>query len=626
MVDRRRVTGLGVILLVLLGLVGPLPSAAAAGPRPGPPRGVQVTSVSDSGFSVAARRAARATSYSLVVSPSKKRLKKKSKISRFVRRGLITKRTSKSPFVTVSGLRYRTAPYYWRFATQKGKRIRYSRIYSTGLSAPRRTVSTPASASPPPAPTSVPWPGPPEGVRTTSVSGSGMVVSLQPSRAASYELYVSSDRRDLELANISRARVFSSTLPTIAASGLAYQARPHHWRVATVNGPHRYFSPFYETSLRPATPSAVSVRADRGVSITWSAVPATHFVVAQSTDPGMAVERRTYSVGGAANQFTPTGLSPGVRYYFQVKAANGSTGSSWSAPVSAVAAHEEVPIRIASYNLMVLSADGSTPSGVVVAPWLPSRRDAAAELVRSSLPDVVAVQEASQYTGSTWYTPRQVDTFAEALGAGWKVAHTQGLWNEPDYRLAGSHVVFRDSVLAAVGDGGNWELRSGVYAAFQEFQHRATGARFILISTHLTTRSGSANDELRRSEAQTLVVNASALAAARGGIPVIYAGDFGSVRTDWSPNDTPGAVMLAGRIADSIDVAQRRTNERYSSVNQYRRTPVVGAGSVDRIFASPGIGVTSWNQLLNLSGEQFAGVIPSDHNPVVVDVLVPALR
>jgi endonuclease/exonuclease/phosphatase family metal-dependent hydrolase len=80
--------------------------------------------------------------------------------------------------------------------------------------------------------------------------------------------------------------------------------------------------------------------------------------------------------------------------------------------------------------------------------------------------------------------------------------------------------------------------------------------------------------------------------------------------------------MRAAATADAQLVAPRRTNLQYNSANQYRRLPPRSGLALDRIYASPGIAVTAWRQVLRLSNGRLLGVIPSDHNPVVADLVL----
>ena len=42
-----------------------------------------------------------------------------------------------------------------------------------------------------------------------------------------------------------------------------------------------------------------------------------------------------------------------------------------------------------------------------------------------------------------------------------------------------------------------------------------------------------------------------------------------------------------------------------------------------RPYAPPGVAVVSWQLILDLTNGQFVGTIPSDHNPLVSDVIFP---
>lgn len=474
------------------------------------------------------------------------------------------------------------------------------------------------------------WPSAaPTGVRVTALGTNGFtVVANVTANTTSYRLWVSRDKHDLWVSRLSapstRRISLTRTTPRFVVSGLPSIAGPYYYRLATVKDGNRRISPLLSTSLRPATPTGFGVVTSPGTSLSWSSGPATGFVVERATDAGFTTGRVVDRLRDQNTQFTPTGLVNGRTYWFRIRAMNGTTGSAWAPPVTATVATADAPVRFMTYNIMVMAADGSTPHGTTVAPWLTRRRQAAAALVRPANPDVIAVQEGSQYTGPSWSSPLQVDTFASALGTKYVVARTQGRPGDPDYRLTGSHIVYDSTRLAAVGNGGSWAIGDGKWAAFQLLRHRSTGAEFVAVSTHLYSRdTGPGGDSRRGAETRALVTQAQAYAHAHGDVPVVYSGDTASVHMPWHPNDAPGAVLRTVRAADAWYVAKTVTNGTWCSVNEYRRTPVRGSASVDRVFAGPGVGVRAWNQLLRVSGGQFVGVIPSDHNPVVVDLSIP---
>ena len=87
--------------------------------------------------------------------------------------------------------------------------------------------------------------------------------------------------------------------------------------------------------------------------------------------------------------------------------------------------------------------------------------------------------------------------------------------------------------------------------------------------------------------------------------------------------NAPSQFMRSKGYHDSFKLARRRSNARYNSANGYHRRPPAHGDRLDYIFVKPTIRVVSWQMLLNLSHGKYAGVIPSDHNPIVASLLIP---
>jgi endonuclease/exonuclease/phosphatase family metal-dependent hydrolase len=102
---------------------------------------------------------------------------------------------------------------------------------------------------------------------------------------------------------------------------------------------------------------------------------------------------------------------------------------------------------------------------------------------------------------------------------------------------------------------------------------------------------------------------------------VIYVGDFNS--HEGHEVDGPGLVMRAAGVADADEVAQTTVNRQYNSANQYLRSPKPGHWDIDHVYAPAGVAVRRWEVALTLTGGRFVGTIPSDHNPLVADVVLP---
>ena len=146
---------------------------------------------------------------------------------------------------------------------------------------------------------------------------------------------------------------------------------------------------------------------------------------------------------------------------------------------------------------------------------------------------------------------------------------------------------------------------------------------FLFVDTHLMATAGSGGDKVRGAETLSMLQHAGAYAKRVGVESILYVGDFNSYRNEYRVNDLTGNDMRAAGIPDGIDVAQKRVNAQYDSINELFRMARKGDGSFDHIYATPGIGVRSWAELLHIRHGRFVGTIPSDHNPVVSNVEIP---
>jgi endonuclease/exonuclease/phosphatase family metal-dependent hydrolase len=279
-----------------------------------------------------------------------------------------------------------------------------------------------------------------------------------------------------------------------------------------------------------------------------------------------------------------------------------------------------------TFNILMLDNDGRRAAGAeTIAPWS-QRRLAAADLINSAAPDVIGIQEGATWVGAS-RGQRQVDSLVAALGGTYTLAATEIPPDQPHYFRTGNYVLYKPSVYAPVGAGGHWDLGEmpgggNRFAAYQVLRHRSTGATFVFVSTHLYVGSGLSGDQERHKETVSLASQARAYAASQGDLPVVYTGDVNS--DERHALDGPALAMDAAQIADTQFVAPSRTNAKYNSANQYHRIPPASGLVIDHLYASPGVAVTGWRQVLKLSGNRFSGVIPSDHNPVVADLVLPS--
>jgi endonuclease/exonuclease/phosphatase family metal-dependent hydrolase len=371
------------------------------------------------------------------------------------------------------------------------------------------------------------------------------------------------------------------------------------------------------SSSRPARPTGVQASSGHnGTYLTWSG-SAARYAVTQATDSHFNQHRRTYIVRGHSHQFTPYGLNRGTTYYFRVRALSGSSHSPYSSMVRVAPQASEMRIRVMTYNIMKKDKDGHREGGNTIAPWS-QRRPAAIALIRQADPGILTIQEGGPFVGRE-RGPRQVDDLRSHLG-NYALAHTEVPPSQPHYFRTGCYVLYKPSVWSTVGGGNHWNIGDTRWAAYQLLQSRRTGARVLVISPHLTVGVGSTRDQMRERETNNL------LALVRrnfGNVATVYAGDFNSHSGAKHPLDGPAVAMRAAHVADAFTSAQTRVNKRYNSANGYLRTPPAAGVSIDHIYASPGVAIRTWHLFMRISHGHLVGTIPSDHDPLVSDLVIP---
>jgi endonuclease/exonuclease/phosphatase family metal-dependent hydrolase len=439
-------------------------------------------------------------------------------------------------------------------------------------------------------------------------------------------------KKDLFYANLvanrasSARRALTSTKPLVTVGGLSYTTAPYYYRLEAINGSRQSYSANIGTvGLRPTAPTALHITAGTtGTYLTWSSGAATGFTIARATNPQMTANRFVRSIDTRTRQYTPVGLAKGSTYYFQVRAVNNATPSGYSGRVSGIVRTSQQAIKVMTYNILTLSTDGTREVGGTISPWS-KRGPAEAALIKQVSPDLIAIEEGGHWVGGTPGT-RQVDSLRSSLahiGLNYARARTETPYPERGAYAYGNYILYNPAKYQPVGSGWHWLIGDGHSAAYQELRNVATGARVLFVATHLSSPAGRNGDVLRENETKSLLAQAGTKAAALG-VRVVYGGDFNSNSLSKAhPLDGPGVVMRSAHIADTRFVAQTHVNERYDSMNSYRRTPLTYGVDIDYVYASPGVAVSSWGTALRLSRGSFVGTIPSDHNPVYATVRIP---
>jgi endonuclease/exonuclease/phosphatase family metal-dependent hydrolase len=381
-------------------------------------------------------------------------------------------------------------------------------------------------------------------------------------------------------------------------------------------------------STRPPRPGSLAAHGSAGHHwLTWSDT-ATNigYVVQQATNSSFSAGLTSYRLRGPGRTLSPYRVRKGTTYYFRVRAASGGHYSGWSNRASFHAGGGFSAIRVLSYNSLSASLDGKKHPGGTSAPFS-QRRAGQLDLLTKSAADVIGMQETGSclrfIQGQPCY--RQIDSLADGLSPKYTLDNTQT--SERRTRYAANYILY-DSAVEPVGAGGTWYIiphSTGQYqnAAYQLFQVKATGARFLFLTVHLASGSTYSYDKVRGRETATMLDKAKTYAANHNVTSVVYVGDFNSYNGEPRTADITGREMRNAHIADSLEVATSRYRARYDSINGLYRTARYGHGSIDHIYASGGVGVKGWGELLNISAGKFVGTIPSDHNPIYTTLAIP---
>jgi endonuclease/exonuclease/phosphatase family metal-dependent hydrolase len=376
-----------------------------------------------------------------------------------------------------------------------------------------------------------------------------------------------------------------------------------------------------KSPARPARPSTVHVSSgDAGTRLSWPSVGSSHYTVEQSTDPRFGHDVKTYTVRGGVHQLAPYGLTTGRRYYFRVEARNGSAHSSFTSPASIVPRVQDQPLSVMTYNVLEATTAGKAEGGTHLPTWA-ERRAGVAQLIAKGNADVVAVQEAADWAGKE-RGPRQIDDLVSELGGSYALARTEIPPSEPHFLRTGCYILYKPSVYETVGAGGHWGLGNTRWAAYQVLENRTSHARFLMVAPHLVNGRSRHLDLEREHETASLIRHANAYNKNRN-LPIVYAGDFNSRAGRHVSFDGAGRSMTAVHNVDSKKLAQKLWNTQFDSANHYMRRPPAYDEDIDHIYVTPGIGVAAWRLVLNLEHGKFVGTIPSDHNPLVANLLIP---
>jgi endonuclease/exonuclease/phosphatase (EEP) superfamily protein YafD len=361
-----------------------------------------------------------------------------------------------------------------------------------------------------------------------------------------------------------------------------------------------------------------------GLAITWSPESAGGFTIEQARNRSMSHHRHVYRVNGDVTQFTPYRLHADRRYFFRVRAVNGSGTSRYSAPVSGRFRTHQTRVQMMTWNVLHHQFDGTRENGNKIAPWH-KRLKVVVSMIKHSSPDIININEANDWVGRPRH--RQIDTIEAKLKGTYRLASAD--FTAAKYHpQVGNYVLYRRSMFRARyqhdhGKAHFWELSNKHFVMYQALQDRHSGAKFLMVSVHLSHGPNDArSDAQRKKETQRLLADVRKLKAHHPKyrkLPVIYAGDTNSFAGKNPANhDSPGDLMKRAHVTDSLMAAQSRKNTRYGSVNGYYRRPSRTGRIIDHFYGTAGVAFRTWRQVMHLKHGHWPGTIPSDHNPIMV--------
>lgn len=440
--------------------------------------------------------------------------------------------------------------------------------------------------------------------------------------------------------------------------------------LSVVAGPILVAVPSVAAEVAYSTPTGFKTtdQTPTSIGLAWNAVEgAPQYRVQYSEFSDMRDASFVRSDEGVANT-DMRDLKPNTTYYFKVRVikTDGTNLSSYSpaievktrvAPVLTPIANQ---LSVATYNVHCGNCDDDPAKS-----WN-LRRDSVIANVKSRMPDVIGVQEASQGwifdDNGNRINLSQFEDFRNRLntaGAPYEVTNshrnncvnsttpTNCVYADQGASL-GAKIFYNKETVTMLSQGSaalpNLATDDGSrYISWASFQQNSTGKSFFVVDAHLDPRTGTTElYDLKTKQAQKIVQVIAEKNTYK--LPVFITGDMNSSK--WAiPSNTPydeftkaGYVDPIGgtwatSLASGYATAEKMANARFNSFNGFDRnigktslTSERALGShLDYIFTSK-MRVAEWEQVLNVDANGvLQGDIPSDHNMIMVKVGLPEM-
>ncbi|MGZ5367876.1 MAG: fibronectin type III domain-containing protein [Aeromicrobium sp.] len=341
---------------------------------------------------------------------------------------------------------------------------------------------------------------------------------------------------------------------------------------------------------------------------------------------------KAIKVDAAETKAQIKGLEPDNKLFVRLRGQgiDGKIGRfSETLTVKSVVPTEDVPMRVASYNIRCHSCGG---------PSWGQRRGPVVNTIAGQSPDVIGLQEAAQSRPSGFSTSQFEDVRALLTSTGTEYRVTQPAIGASQ----GTRILYKPSKVSLLDAGSvrYGSQKSGQnprYMAWAVFRQRATGQEFYFVSTHLQPGKDSGAVGARNSQIRQLASTVASMNTKKH--PVIAVGDFNDFQ--YAKFYVQSFMRQAGYI-DPLGVQNRsrtpagwapvekRIHTNYDSYNDSARRAKIGTANpafngtyLDYIFVTK-MKVKSYENVINIDGSgNFRGVIPSDHNMQRADVVLP---
>lgn len=350
------------------------------------------------------------------------------------------------------------------------------------------------------------------------------------------------------------------------------------------------------------------------LTVDWADVPgAQKYEVFASTSYDALPEKTTPSATATGSKATITGLSKGKDYFVQVRAVSsaGAGPRSWRVGHRTIVSEAQLSSTAPIYRALTWNICSN------VCGSFSSRAKVINTRIVDLKPDVVALQEASNYTtapGGYGFAYNGQNDILVRSGVVAKVAKNSAGATSGYARFGKKY--------ASPGKGMAWAA----------LKHK-DGQYFVVLSVHLLVgTSGNAllQREYEASRVDPFITRTlAALDKSHGSltdwtkVPVIVMGDFNTQKS--RTGDDTMTILKNDGWHDAFDQARTLVKQHYATANpEWSTEPVVAitwGSHIDKMIVKPSRAVVvKWAHAAAMSSGRFVSPLGSDHHPLLFEV------